>query len=320
MRKSAWVGFVSVIVLASICGGIHAFTERSDVTQAAALSQVETIVGVDVNPAGNTATSLGTINSCIPVDLQDSFYIDLIIQDVTNLNSVDGSFRFDGDILEVTGVDVQYILADTPGSSVSSYSDSVPNSSGSFQVTAFDYGVAPESGEGILARLEITAIGPGISKANFDWRPDDYEISGVILLDETGTAIGDTSEPPDDYFDGTILEAEIAVGEPCPGECLPDIDSDSDGFDDNVECYLSTDPLDDCPNNPSHDAWPLDSNMDMYVTVGGDVLPYRGQIGASGGPPPDPGWLQRLDLNMDNFITVGGDVLGFRGHIGDTCS
>jgi hypothetical protein len=318
MGKPAWVGLVSVIVLALVCGGMRAFTEHRDAAQAAALSQVDTIVGVDVNPAGNTATSLGTINSCIPVDLDDSFYIDLIIQDVTNLNSLDGTFRFDGDILEVTGVDVQYILADTPGSSVTSYSGSVPNSSGSFQVTAFDYGRVPESGEGILARLQITATGTGISKANFDLRPDGYPISGVILLDDTDTAIGDLDE--DDYFDGTILEAEIAVGEPCPGECLPDIDSDSDGFDDNVECYLSTDPLDDCPNNPSHDAWPLDSNMDMYVTVGGDVLPYRGQIGASGGPPPDPEWSQRLDINMDNFITVGGDVLGFRGHIGDTCS
>jgi hypothetical protein len=29
---------------------------------------------------------------------------------------------------------------------------------------------------------------------------------------------------------------------------------------------------------------------------------------------------QRLDLNADNWITVGGDVLPFRGMIGEQCT
>jgi hypothetical protein len=56
------------------------------------------------------------------------------------------------------------------------------------------------------------------------------------------------------------------------------------------------------------------------VTVGGDILPYRGRIGATGGPPADPNWSQRLDINADNWITVGGDVLPFRGIIGEQCT
>ena len=317
MGKSAWVGVVSAIVLALICGGIYAFTEGSHVAEATP----DTILGVDTNPAGNSATSLGSINGCISVSSTGGpFYIDLIVQDVTNLNSYDGTFRFDGSLVEVTGVDVEYFLTTASGSSVSDYSGSVPNNSGSFQVSAYDYGEAPESGEGVLARLEITPRGPaGISKANFDLRPDGYDYSGVILLDETGTAIGSPDE--DDYFDGSILNAEIAVGEPCPGECQPDVDTDGDGFDDDVECYLPTDQNDDCTDEIGvHDAWPLDINIDKAITVGGDVLPYRGRIGATGGPPPDPNWLQRLDVNMDNAITVGGDVLPFRGQIGETCS
>jgi len=317
MGKLIWAGFLSGIVLVIICAGIYAFTERSNATQAAALSQVDTIVGVDVNPAGNTATSLGTINNCISVDLTDSFYIDLFIQDVTNLNSLDGTFRFDGDILEVTGVNVQYFLAATAGSSVSSYSGSVPNNSGSFQVSAFDYGEAPESGEGILARLEITAVGPGISKANFDLRPDGYPISGVILLDETGTAIGDTSEPPDDYFDGSILEAKVAVDEPCPGECLPDADTDGDGFDDDVECYLSTDQNDDCTDEIGvHDAWPLDVDMSGDISITGDVFQFVGRVGSE---PGDAEWWQRLDLDMSGDISITGDVFLYVGSIGTTC-
>ena len=102
-------------------------------------------------------------------------------------------------------------------------------------------------------------------------------------------------------------------------ECNPLLDSDADTFYDDVECYLPTDFRDDCTDTPGvHDAWPLDNNIDTWVTVGGDVLPYRGRIGAQGGVG-DPNWLQRLDINMDNWITVGGDVLPFRGMIGASC-
>ena len=58
-------------------------------------------------------------------------------------------------------------------------------------------------------------------------------------------------------------------------------DTDCDGWMDDEESYLGTDPLDACPNNPSHDAWPLDNNMDRAVTVVGDVLLYAGMIGES---------------------------------------
>jgi hypothetical protein len=97
-------------------------------------------------------------------------------------------------------------------------------------------------------------------------------------------------------------------------------DTDCDGWMEDEEIYLGTDPLDNCPNNPSHDAWPLDNNVDTYVTVAGDVLAYRGRLGAHGGPPSDPNWWQRVDLNADNYITVGGDALLYRGMIGTVCT
>jgi len=104
------------------------------------------------------------------------------------------------------------------------------------------------------------------------------------------------------------------------GDACDDSDADADGFLDAVELHVSTDPLDACPDDPSDDAWPLDINMDSKVTVSLDVLNYRGRLQASGGPSPDPNWLQRLDLNMDNVITVSGDVLLFRGHIQESCA
>jgi hypothetical protein len=104
-------------------------------------------------------------------------------------------------------------------------------------------------------------------------------------------------------------------------DCSAGVDTDGDGFNNNVECYLPTDPGDNCSNQPGvHDAWPLDINMNKVITVVGDVLPYSGRIGAHGSPSPSPTWRQRLDINMDNYITVVGDVLKFSGKIGQSCT
>ena len=95
-------------------------------------------------------------------------------------------------------------------------------------------------------------------------------------------------------------------------------DTDGDDFDDVTEFYLGTDAYDNCPDNSSDDAWPLDINKDRYVTMA-DVNKFSGRIGATGGPPPSPNWLKRLDLNTDNFITMG-DVSKYNGHIGEHCT
>jgi len=79
---------------------------------------------------------------------------------------------------------------------------------------------------------------------------------------------------------------------------------------------IGTDPYDDCPDNSSDDAWPLDINKDRYVTVVGDVSNYSGRLGAT---PGNPKWWQRLDLNADGAITVVGDVGVYVDKLGDTC-
>jgi hypothetical protein len=114
---------------------------------------------------------------------------------------------------------------------------------------------------------------------------------------------------PSDYNpDQTDTDGD-GLGDVC------DPDDDSDAFDDSVESYLSTDPLDACPDGPSYDAWPPDINMDKSVTMA-DVFKYSGKIGrpVSGDP-----LLRRLDLNMDNSITMA-DVFKYSGKIGQTCT
>ena len=58
-------------------------------------------------------------------------------------------------------------------------------------------------------------------------------------------------------------------------------DSDGDGFLTAVESYVGTQPLKACPGGDSGDAWPLDINMDTFITVVGDVLKFSGKVGTS---------------------------------------
>jgi len=120
--------------------------------------------------------------------------------------------------------------------------------------------------------------------------------------------------------DGTGDYATKVCCEASALDCSSGVDTDTDGFNNNVECYLPTDPGDNCPDVLyTDDAWPLDINMDTYVTVAGDVAAYTGRLGSTGGPPPSGNWRLRLDLNMDNFLTVAGDVAKFTGRLGSHC-
>jgi len=184
---------------------------------------------------------------------------------------------------------------------------------------------ADSNGDGIGDACNPDFDGDGIKDA-LDNCPN---IANPDQTDTDSDGLGNVCDPDDD--NDTIPDAtdncplvpnpgqedldSDGVGDACDAD-----DSDGDGFTDAIEVYLGTDPLDACPDNPSDDAWPLDINIDTYVTVIPDIYAYRGRINTTGGPPPDSNWWQRLDLNADNFITAIPDVLSYRGNIGQACS
>ena len=132
-------------------------------------------------------------------------------------------------------------------------------------------------------------------------------------LDSDGDTVPDTVDNcPSDYNpDQTDTDGD-GIGDAC------DTDDDNDEFDDAVEAYLGTDTLAACPLVVgSHDAWPLDVNMDKAITVAGDALNFRDRIGTA---PGDPNWWERMDFNMDSAITVAGDALMYRQMIGKSCT
>lgn len=94
-----------------------------------------------------------------------------------------------------------------------------------------------------------------------------------------------------------------------------DSDDDNDGFSDDVETAIGTNPVDNCPGSPGSggDAWPLDNNVDGVVNVL-DVLAYKGLTPST--VPPSP---KRLDLDNNNVLNTL-DVLMYDGKVPSACS
>ena len=205
---AAVVAVVALVALAAV-----------SLTNGEGSAQEGVAVGVDADPDGNTATSLGAIDQCVAVATGDTFQVDVFIADVADLLAWEAYFSFDGSIVNVTDRDVELFQAANADSDVFDASESLPSSGGLYRLGAIDFGQppSPDSGSGVLARLTLEAVGAGISPAilitldaNNDGRPD----LGARLKDPQETPIGDGNG--DEIFDGTIFNAQIAVGRDCP--------------------------------------------------------------------------------------------------------
>jgi hypothetical protein len=289
-------------------------------------------VGVDVEPSGNTATSLGPIDGCLSVSTGTTFDVDIFVEDVTRLRVWNVAFRYDPSVVTVVGRDTQMLLAANPGSDVvdSSYGD--PNASGSYELTASDVSEeesAHESGSGVLVTLTLAAVGPGLSPAALSevflftypaWPLAVGSVSGGQIAVDRECGLDEDLDGWPDEIDNCPLAAnpdqsdtdDDGLGNAC------DPDDDNDNWTDIDENAIGTDTLDACTDEPGDlDAWPPDNNMDRFVTTVGDVVAYAGNIGKS---VVEYSELQRLDLNADGYVSIVGDVLLYGGMIGQSCT
>jgi len=133
--------------------------------------------------------------------------------------------------------------------------------------------------------------------------------------------VSDGSEDPlttDDVLPGLAFEDYDGVldGDGCHDS--PGDDFDGDSFSDELEALaLGTDPMDNCANDPSHDAWPPDINKDKTVNIF-DVGALRAPFGSVEGQAGPPVYWARVDFDDSGTVNIQ-DVGALRAPFGVTC-
>jgi hypothetical protein len=186
--------------------------------------QTDTSIGIDADTSGNTDTALGAIDDCVVISEGESHEVDIFIRDVTDLLAWEAVLTFEPAVLVVVAGDVQLFMAANEGSDVQDVSGELPDRDGRFLVQVFDAAdpLAPDSGSGVLARVTVKGIGPGVSELRLplsDLDDDGNPDEGPLLRDIDVNSIGDVNG--DTLFDGPITEARIAVDASCTDEPGP---------------------------------------------------------------------------------------------------
>jgi hypothetical protein len=175
-------------------------------------------IGLDADPAGNTANSLGPIDSCVSVKKGDTFQVDIYVADVVDLSAWEVLFRYDPTLVKIVDRDTQMFLAVSPGSDVFDASEPLPDGGGLYRLAAVDLAIphSPDSGSGVLARLTLQAVAGGVSPveiARIDRDGNGTTDAGPLLTDPAGKPIAPSDAGG--FFAGPIANAAIAVDSSC---------------------------------------------------------------------------------------------------------
>lgn len=173
-------------------------------------SQSTMMLGVDVSPGANHASSVGAIETCVSHDVGDEFAIDVFVNNVIGLTSFDLRLAYDSDVVQVTDADFNFFLVSTPpGGNVFPilFESELP---GRQFIAAAEFQGPADSGSGVLARVSLAAVGKGTSDVSVVTSP---VVLGPLLSSKTDGAIGDSDG--DGRWDGSIVGGEVRVGHSC---------------------------------------------------------------------------------------------------------
>ena len=176
-------------------------------------------IAIDANTAGNTPTSIGTIQSCASIPgVGGTATIDVVVDSIPSgpPNDIFGfgfNLLYNPAIVHVTAkasIPATSLIAAIPPSFIVTFSNSLPDFDGDFQAVELDVSTNYESGPGTLIRLTFTAAGVGTSPitltdtggGDFDGIPDVYA--------------SDTSM----YAFGSVQSGQIVVGSSCGPQAL----------------------------------------------------------------------------------------------------
>jgi hypothetical protein len=282
-------------------------------------------LGVDVDPSGNTATSLGPIDFCLSVSSGTTFDIDIVVEGATRLRVWNVGFGYDPSVVNVVGRGIQMLLAANPGSDVVDHSYGDPTTSGAYELSAADVSEeesAHESGSGVLARLTLEAVGPGLSPAAlselfllaFPAQPLEvnWVSGGQIAVDRECGLDGDLDGWPDeiDNCPQTANSNQSDTDGDGEGDVC-DEDCDDDGWSNEREAVIGTDPLDVCTDEPGDlDAWPPDIDMNTEANIL-DVALYKPALVSS--------YDSRYDLDAGGVVNIL-DIALYKPLLGTSCT
>ncbi len=223
-----------VLLAASFAFGLAAISQ--------ARAQSEPVIGVDAGATGNTATTLGQRDVCIEVSSGDTFDVDITAEQVAGLSAWEAYLKLDTTVVHVVDRDVQLLLSSIPNSNAFDVSESVPEGEGDnglYRVGGANITEEPSgvSGSGVLARITLEAAGPGVTTLSV--RPVQTEAGapvGPVLTDTDANHIGDTDG--DSFFDGAILDAQVAVDQSCPADADGPVAALTGGDGDGIPSWM----------------------------------------------------------------------------------
>jgi len=159
------------------------------------------VVSVDAVPdAGNTATAVGPIDTSRSTTCGAIFNVDVVIQGVTNIAGFQADLLYNPAVLRVTAVNYNFLLT-TTGRVVINFGNPTPDTDGDFLLFAAMYSITPftgASGNGVLARITLEAVGSGSSA---------LDLTSVKMADANAISI-----PPTDgngFYIGPVNDASI---------------------------------------------------------------------------------------------------------------
>lgn len=163
-------------------------------------------IDMEINDTpANTATSLGSRKACGTLKTGGTLTIDITVDALALLGEGGRGITgfqlvlvYDPSKVKVVASKHDMLLAENPGSLLVSLGDETPDGGGSFPVVVADLGQStPQSRSGVLARITLEGVGPGVSS---------LELTDVIITDDSLQA----------YRIDNVLAAQVAVGQTCP--------------------------------------------------------------------------------------------------------
>ncbi len=212
MRITTLVPLVGAILLAVVLLAPKAWPGGEGSAQASDT----VVVGYDMVPAGNTATTLGDIDRCVEVSAGQQFEVDVFLDSLPSGDSLLGvgyTIGFPDSVVQIVAHDHQFLLAAAPGSNLFDAGDVPPGTVTPYMVSIVDMGTGetnPPYAQGVLERYTMQVL-PSAPAGAYGLTLDD-----VILGQDSppGGAI-----PVDQVWDVRFAPqyGVIAVDEPCAG-------------------------------------------------------------------------------------------------------